>query len=103
ADALPREQEGVELVGRAQPRLLARSHRAVTGADVTGARERQAERHLRHGPGEPRRRREHADPALEAARVVELGWPAAGDGEDRAQPLGLLEDGPVAPPSADDR
>ena len=53
--------------------------------------------------GEGGRRREHADPALEAAPVVELRRPSARDRQDRAQALGLVQHGAVAPAAAHDR
>ena len=72
-------------------------HRAILGDDLTGRRKREREGHLGDGLGEGRRRREHPDPAREAARVVELGRPAAGHGEDCSQARRIVQDVAVPP------
>ena len=101
AHLLAGEEEGGERLGAAQPALVRRTHRAVLGDDVAARRERECERHLRHGPGERRSGREHADAALEAVGVVELGRPAPGHGEDRPEP-GCVGQHIAVPPSRRD-
>jgi hypothetical protein len=82
ADALAGEEKRVERVCAAQPALLSRPHQPILGDEVPTGRECERQRHLGDSLGEGRRGREHPDATFEAACVVELGRPAAGNRED---------------------
>ena len=95
---LPGEEKCVQRGGAAQPALTRRPHRPGPPRRGPGSTRAQAQAPSpQTASANARAAAEHADPALEAQAVVELGRPAAGHGEDRPEAPASLQHVAVPP------
>ena len=99
---LPVEEKRVERVRAVQQALLSCAHRAILRDDVS-RREASASARAISATAVPNAGATDSTrmPRCEAAGVVELRWPAAGDGDDRAQLVRPVQHVPVPPASGD--